>query len=328
MASHNAAPYIEQAIKSVTNQTFTDLELIIVDDASQDDSLLLSRKAALNDPRLKVLSLTKNVGAGAARNIAIEEAHGEWLAILDADDVFLPNKLQQQVELIQEANSNTVLVGAGCFHIDAAGQRSKQYEYAMQSKTLKKNLQSGRKFPPHSSLIYRTSAISKVGGYNQRFLRAQDYELCLRLSEVGDFACCRSPLVEYRIHSSNISHQISNQGFTQAEYGIAAKVCQMLRRNNRIDPSTAADQELWHVFMLHVARIVRQSNYQKYDKWKQNWKQKLKKSHNFFDKLACSAGPISESPFFIINLLGTHTRLTVLAEQCFETWDTDNLCVD
>lgn len=328
MASHNAAPYIEQAIASVTNQTFTDFELIIVDDASQDASLLIAQKAALNDPRITVMSLTKNVGAGAARNIAIEKANSEWLAILDADDVFLPNKLQQQVELIQKANSNIVLVGAGCFHIDAAGQRSEKYEYAMQSKVLKKNLRFGKKFPPHSSIIYRASAISQVGGFNQKFLRAQDYELGLRLSEVGDFACCRLPLIEYRIHLSNISSQVSNQGFTQAEYGIAARVCQMLRHAGRTDPSTAVDNQLWLAFMTHVAKIVRQSDCQKYDEWKLSWKRTLKKSRNLFDKLACSAGPIAESPSFFIHLLRERMNGTGLAEQCFETWNTDNICAD
>lgn len=328
MACHNAAPYVEQAIASVSNQTFSDLELIIVDDASQDESLLLIRKAAFDDPRIKVLSLTNKVGAGAARNMAIEEARGEWLAILDADDVFFPNKLQLQFEIIKKSNLNMVLVGAGCLHIDAAGRIGEKYEYPAQSKGLKQNLLRGKKFPPHSSIIYRASVVNKIGGFNEKFLRAQDYELWLRLSEIGDFACCRLPLIKYRIHSRNISNQVSSQGFTQTEYGTAARVCQMLRHSGRIDPSTVDNQKLWDALLTHVTEVAQQSDHKNYEEWKRDWKLAWLNSHNLFDKLMCGSGSVARSPSFFIHLLREQTSGTGLAEKCFKSWNADALCVD
>lgn len=319
-ACHNAEPYVCAAIHSVLAQSFENFELIFVDDCSTDKSLeeatLLSRK----DDRIRIFKTDRQSGAGTARNIAIEHATGDWLAILDADDIWLPNKLQQQVELIQTTNANLVLVGAGCYQIDKSGLRIGKYVYPVRSHALKRNLYSRKKFPPHSSMIYRTSAVRKIGGFNQLFAPAEDYELWLRLSEVGEFISCPLPLIEYRLHSSNISCQRSIDGFTQSEYGIAARVCQMLRNDVLSDPSTGEDEDLWKTFMEHIAKVVLESRHQEYIEWKTEWKLSMQHADSKFLKLFRSINAITTSPSLFLFFLREQMIGVGLAKKCFRSW--------
>jgi glycosyltransferase involved in cell wall biosynthesis len=320
MACHNAAFYVQQAIASVVCQTFTNWELIIVDDASQDNSLTLIKKASQTDSRIKYISMAVNVGSSAARNTAIGISKGEWLAILDADDVFLPYKLEKQFEIIRRHNSSLVLVGGGCFHINSEGLRSKEYKYSSNSKTLKKELNGRLKFPPHSSIVYRKSAFLKVGDYNQIFSQAEDYDIWLRLSKIGDFTSCTLPLIEYRIHSTNKSNQISKHGFSHIEYGIAARVCQLLRENGHVDPSATGNDQLWHELMSHVSLMVRQLGYYKYSVWKGIFKQNLEQSINFLKKLQRIVIQIAQSPYCFVYLIREQIFGIDFSDKIFKLW--------
>jgi len=319
-ACHNAEPYVCAAINSVLAQSFENFELIFVDDCSTDKSLEAATLLSKKDDRIRIFKTDRKSGAGAARNIAIEYATGDWLAILDADDIWLPNKLQMQVELIQTNNADLVLAGTGCYHIDKSGLRIGRYVYPTHSHALKRNLYSRKKFPPHSSMIYRTSAVRKIGGFNQRFPRSEDYDLWLRLSEVGKYVSCALPLIEYRLHSTNISFQRSRYGFTQIEYGTAARVCQMLRNAGLIDPSTGDDPDLWKTFMEHIARVIHESGYQDYLVWKTEWKLSMQHTDNNFLKLLCSINTITTSPSLFLTFLMEQMRGVGLARKCFRSW--------
>ena len=102
---YNAASYIKQTIDSVLTQTYTDWELIIVDDCSTDDSAEIIKRYASRDNRIKYLKTDKPSGSPSMpRNIAIDNAKGEYIAFLDADDVWLPDKLEKQVSFMQDNN--------------------------------------------------------------------------------------------------------------------------------------------------------------------------------------------------------------------------------
>jgi len=226
MACHNAASYIEEAIRSVLNQTIADWELIIVDDASNDVSYAIASAFSAIDQRIKVYRLDTNRGAGFSRNVAIEHATGRWFAILDADDLYLPDKLERQRHHITSCSErDLVLVGTGVINISVDGRSEKAYSYSGDSKKLKRNLYRRAKFPPHSSLVYRASAFKEIGGFNPRFLRSEDYDLWLRLSEKGEFSCLETPLIKYRVHDEGISVNRCANGYTQHMYGAAANVC-------------------------------------------------------------------------------------------------------
>lgn len=95
--SYNCARYISSTIESILAQTFLDWELIIVDDCSTDDSVDVINSFVKQDVRVKLIKLEKNSGAAVARNAAIETAQGRYITFLDSDDMWLPNKLEQQV---------------------------------------------------------------------------------------------------------------------------------------------------------------------------------------------------------------------------------------
>jgi glycosyltransferase involved in cell wall biosynthesis len=119
MAVYNAAQFLREAIASVLSQTYTDFELIVVDDASTDDSSAILR--SYNDPRIRIIRHQTNLGASLSRNDALAAARGELIAIMDADDVCAPTRIERQVEFLQ-AHPAVGLVGCGIYdNIDASG---------------------------------------------------------------------------------------------------------------------------------------------------------------------------------------------------------------
>ena len=102
--SYNSSIFILKTLKSVTSQSFDNWEMIIVDDCSSDNSVEVIQSFADQDPRIKLIQLAENSGAAVARNTAIEAAKGRYIAFLDSDDAWLPNKLEKQVAFMQENN--------------------------------------------------------------------------------------------------------------------------------------------------------------------------------------------------------------------------------
>jgi len=100
MPSYNTADYISDSIKSIQEQTYPNWELIIVDDCSTDNSMEVIR--SFNEPRIKLLKNEKNSGAAVSRNYALREAKGKWIAFLDSDDTWVPEKLEKQIKFMKE----------------------------------------------------------------------------------------------------------------------------------------------------------------------------------------------------------------------------------
>ena len=102
MPVHNAAAFLADAVLSIQAQSFQDWELIAVDDASTDESPAILARLATGDPRITVVTSTTNLGAGASRNLAMDRAGGRWLAFLDADDLWHPEKLDRQIAVMEK----------------------------------------------------------------------------------------------------------------------------------------------------------------------------------------------------------------------------------
>lgn len=102
--TYNAEKFIGETLKSVQNQTYQNWEMILVDDASKDETVKIISDFAEEDSRIKLFKLEKNSGNGFARNIALEKAVGKYIAYLDADDLWFPNKLEKQIEFLKENN--------------------------------------------------------------------------------------------------------------------------------------------------------------------------------------------------------------------------------
>ena len=102
MPNYNGRRFVEQAIDSVLNQTYSNFELLVVDDCSKDDSLQLIQQKAQSDDRIRIIALEHNAGVANARNVGIKEAKGEFIALLDNDDLWTEDKLERQLALAQK----------------------------------------------------------------------------------------------------------------------------------------------------------------------------------------------------------------------------------
>lgn len=232
MACFNAARWLDESISSVLNQTFGDFEFIIVDDGSLDNTLDLIKRYAASDQRIVVVS-KPNSGPGDSRNIGIQMARGEWIAVIDADDVCEPTRLEKQI-CHASKNSALVFIGTGLTIIDDAGNKLNVHSYPASHTGLVQHLRTARKFPPHSSAFYRTQVVRALGGFRLSIHRAEDWDLWLRLSEVGELSCLSEPLVQIRKHLGQISH--SENGRRQIIDSRLATVSYWLRHFKVSDP--------------------------------------------------------------------------------------------
>jgi len=211
--SYNHAAYIGEAIRSVLSQTEADLELIIVDDGSTDDSLnVISR---FSDPRLKVFTQA-NQGAHAAINRGMREASGMYLAILNSDDAYHPHRLKQ-TSAILDTNPQVGFVGSHIEIVDSAGRPLgvkhgfndcppwllEAPERSFRAGTdLKAALLTENYWSTTSNFVYRHEAYEQIGDY--RPLRyTHDWDYALRLARLAPMVLLPEPLIRYRIHPSN-----------------------------------------------------------------------------------------------------------------------------
>ena len=202
IAVYNAAQFLGQAIASVLAQTYGDFELIAVDDFSSDDSLAILQSVA--DPRIRIIKHNANLGASIARNDALAEARGEFIAILDADDVCAPERLERQVAFL-DANPKVGLVGCGIYdNTDVNGTVLHRSQLPLDNTTIQRTLMKEWCFL-HSSIMFRKSLQEVVGGYREAFEPAEDHDFVLRILELCHAHNLSEPLVSYRLNPKGLS---------------------------------------------------------------------------------------------------------------------------
>jgi glycosyltransferase involved in cell wall biosynthesis len=206
MTVYNAARFVGEAIESILNQTFGNLELIVVDDGSKDDSLAVLRRYAKAHARVKVLT-RPNGGCWIASNDGLAASRGKLIARMDADDVSMPDRLEKQVAFL-DANPQVVCVGSHVLLIDADGAplRVMPDPSRLTHKDIDKgHLTGGGQVMYHPSVLIRREALEKIGLYRE-WPAALDLDLFLRLAEVGELANLPDVLLKYRQHMGSIGH--------------------------------------------------------------------------------------------------------------------------
>ena len=202
MAVYNAGPFLHEAVASVLAQTFADFELICVDDASTDDSLAILR--GFRDRRIQIIHHDTNLGQALSRNDAMAAARGEYLAIMDADDVCEPERLERQVTFL-DGNSAVGLVGCGMYsNIDQSGALLYTTRLPEDNETIQRTLVKRWCFF-HSSIMLRRSIQQSVGGYRKQLEPAEDHDFILRILELSQAHNLQEPLVRYRLNPEGIS---------------------------------------------------------------------------------------------------------------------------
>jgi len=209
--TYNRAATLPRAIKSVLGQDYDNLKLIIVDDASTDETAeVLSR---FDDPRMRVIWHEQNKGGGAARNTGIDAAEGEFIAFQDSDDEWLDGKLSKQIRAMEKAGPNCVL--AYCTKIvygrDRAYTRGERRCVCVPGPSSTKlsgdlsRLLARMNVISTQMIVARTAALREIGGFDTRLYNSQDWDIAIRLSLLGDFAFVDEPLVNNYIQKDSIS---------------------------------------------------------------------------------------------------------------------------
>lgn len=208
LPAYNAEKYLNQAIESILNQTLEDFELLIIDDASTDHTATII--ASYQDPRIRVIRNPTNLGLTKSLNLGLHQSQGNFIARLDADDISLPQRLAQQIYFLEQ-HPETVLVGSLSKLINGAGETFDYQKSPTDPEIIKFSLLFGNPIT-HSSIFFRKKPILEMGGYNERFRYAQDFELYSRLVTKYQLTVLPELLVKYRSHDQSLTlNQSSRQ---------------------------------------------------------------------------------------------------------------------
>ena len=203
MSVYNAERHLREAIESILSQTFSDLEFVIVDDASTDSTTEILRRYAKQDKRIRLARNASNLGLTRSLNIGLGLAQGEYIARLDADDISLPDRLKLQT-CFADANPQVGAFGGAVEIIDEQGRFLGKTSVPSEHEALQAQLLVDNCFF-HSTVMMRRRLVQRLGGYDERLPYAQDYELWWRLSRVARLAALPEALVRLRFSGESIT---------------------------------------------------------------------------------------------------------------------------
>lgn len=201
----NAADFLRDAARSVLAQTHSALELVIVDDGSNDRTLGVAR--GIEDPRVRVISLP-NGGVGRARNAGIAASlEPPLIAFLDADDLWDADKLEMQLAWL-DAHPDAIAVGSFMRYISSGGRVLGETGDEIDENAMEKMRHAElAPFPISSCIVVRRAALDAIGGFDSTVQMAEDLEFIAQLARQGAIGCIPRPLGSYRIHPRSMMAQ-------------------------------------------------------------------------------------------------------------------------
>lgn len=200
MCTYNRAHFIKQAIQSVLSQTFSNWELLIIDDASTDNTKEVVASCP-PDTRIKYVENESNLGITKNRNKCLNLSQGEYIAVLDSDDYWLDRtKLEKQVEFLDK-NPSYALVGTNMQIVDENNNIIRRAFYQRDDALIKSGILTKNQFC-HSSVLYRKKIVKELGGYDESLVIWEDYDLWLRIGINSKFDNLSLISTAYRKHEN------------------------------------------------------------------------------------------------------------------------------
>jgi len=202
----NRASFIAKAIESVLNQTFTDWELIILDNDSNDGTEGIVACYKAKDNRIKYQKNPKDQGISKSRNVAISLSRGKYIAMLDSDDYWIDkNKLQKQFDFL-EKNPDFGMIGSAIVCVDKNGEKIRDYFYETEDKKIRRRILIRNQFT-QSSVMFRKSVLDEIEGYSETLNVAEDFDLWLEIGRRYKFANLKDQTTAYTIHTGGVSKE-------------------------------------------------------------------------------------------------------------------------
>ena len=200
MPAYNAQAYIKEAMDSILEQSFSDLELIVINDCSADGTEAVIQ--SYSDPRIVYLKNEKNSGVAVTLNRGLAVARGEYIARMDSDDISMPERLEKQVRFL-DTHPDYAICGSS-LRIFGQGRREGAFPYPETDGDIRANMVFNSPFA-HPSIMMRGEMLNQCGRYyDVKFEKAEDYELWCRLLEQGRGYNFPQPLLRYRHHGKQI----------------------------------------------------------------------------------------------------------------------------
>jgi glycosyltransferase involved in cell wall biosynthesis len=205
MSVYNGADYLQEAIDSILNQTFRDFEFLIINDGSTDRSrnIICSYK----DPRIRLVDNEKNIGLIDSLNKGLSLAQGKFIARQDADDISLPNRLEDQINVFKE-RPDCILVSSNMSAINSDGSFRQFINRDCDSSLVPWHLTFNNRIAGHSQVTFKRETALDVGGYSRDRIYAEDYDLWVRLAKTGgEMIILPKVHLKRRIHKESISRK-------------------------------------------------------------------------------------------------------------------------
>ncbi len=246
----NGAAFLREALDTVMAQTFADWELIAWDDRSSDDSASIVAEYA--DPRIRYFLSPEETPLGAARDLAMRQARGEWLAFLDQDDVWLPRKLEKQMAL---AAAGVGIIYGRAVLFDSRRGNLRDYDYAHEFQPLPEGdifaqLFRHACFIAMSSAMLRRSAVEELGGIPESIQVVPDYYLYVALARRYRARAVQEVVCRYRIHSGSMTGSREHQLRLQSE-----PLSMLNQWADQLDPRLAAYRRMTYSTALALEEM-------------------------------------------------------------------------
>jgi glycosyltransferase involved in cell wall biosynthesis len=197
--TYNRAELVERAVNSVLSQTYPDLEVIIVDDASTDDTRDRIKIIQQFDRRIQYFRHDNNRGAQAARNTGIQAAKGGYMAFLDSDNEWLPRKLERQMALFYRKADLLGVVYCSYWKVSADGEMLNEYVPRYRGSVYKQTLSEW--LTDTSTIVVRKDILEKIHGFDENIHAFQEWDLCIRLARECEFDFVPECLTLYHQHA-------------------------------------------------------------------------------------------------------------------------------
>jgi len=265
---YNADKYLRESIESILNQSFADFELLLINDGSTDNSLEIMN--SYSDKRIRVLNNHANTGLATVRNRGIDEARGEYIAWLDADDASLPTRLEKQVRLL-DANAALGLCGT---HAKTMGQGEPiEWRFPADPENIFCHMLFYDPLVTSSVMIRRSVLHDNNLRFNAHYLTAEDYDLWERVSRLCLMSNIPEILTLYRVHETQISSLKNIAYKKERDWSIQVRMLDMLE----VKP----DEKEREIHQL--LSYMQYGRDKKYFQRTEKWLKKLKKANDRVD---------------------------------------------
>ena len=196
----NAAPFLKESIESILNQTFSDFELLILNDKSTDKSLEIIKKFQLQDNRIIIIDKAQNTGPANLRNEGINAAKGNFIALMDADDISLPTRFEKQIAVLK---NNPEIGVCGTWFTFFGSEKNKIIKHSINSDAIKVSFLHSCNIG-NPTVMFKKEVLGDLK-FDNDYVPVEDYDLWSRLLAKTSFYNIPESLLNYRQHNNNIS---------------------------------------------------------------------------------------------------------------------------